>query len=178
MANGEVQNAPEIEEATDELGAPNPKEEQDEDWSPDDLNEEQRAQYERGVAAVDEFLSDERTKQYEPTDANREKLLAYLDEHDLPMSFGGLYVAFEQLSEANELELNRQPADEEPDASASQETLDRAADDRLATAGLARTRGEEEPPRSDESDREEEPIGRRGKPVAWRNGRAVIGVGS
>lgn len=58
-------------------------------------------------------------------------------------------------------------ADEQPDVSA-----------RLATAGLARTRGGEEPPKSDESDREEEPIGRRGKPVAWRNGRAVIGVGS
>ena len=114
----EEANADEItEEATDQLG--DSQDERQDDWSPDDLNEKQRQQYERGVAAVDEFLADKRTKRYEPTDSNREKLLAYLEQHDLPMSFGGLYVAFEQLSEANELELNsdgQRADDEQPDA--------------------------------------------------------------
>ena len=166
---------PEITEgASDALGADS---QQQDDWSPNDLNEEQRQQYERGVAAVDEFLADKRTKRYEPTDANREKLLAYLDEHDLPMSFGGLYVAFEQLSEAGELELT--DGDTQDQAAADEEQPDLSA--RLATAQLARTRSEEEPPETVEKEpaEEEEPNGRRGKPVAaWRNGRAVIGVGS
>lgn len=126
MPNGEVQNAPEIEEATDQLGAPDSQEENDDDWSLDDLSPEQRQQYERGVAAVDEFLADKRTTQYKQTDSNREKMLGYLDEHDLPMSFGGLYVAFEQLSEANELELKAVPQEEQEEASAASEETEPA----------------------------------------------------
>ena len=165
MANGEVQNAPATEEAADQLGDSQDK--RQDDWSPDDLNAEQRAQYDRGVGAVDEFLKDKRTRQYEPTDANREKLLAYLDEHGLPMSFGGLYVAFEQLSEAGELELSsdgQRTDEEQPDASA-----------RLATAGLARgTRSLESEEDAEESEPEpEEPTTARGKPTAWWNGKEV-----
>lgn len=97
----------------DELGAPS-QEESDESWL-GSLSPQQREQYGRGVAATDEFLNDERTKQYKPTDANQEKLLAFLERHDLPLSFGGLYVAFEQLSEAGELELNSEEEDQRAD---------------------------------------------------------------
>lgn len=175
MAN-EEQNAPDItEESTDQLGAPDSQESGD--WTPDDLNEEQRQQYERGVAAVDEFLSDERTKQYEPTDANRAKLLAFLEQHDLPMSFGGLYVAFEQLSESGELELNS-GEENQPDEEQDSDQIDPSI--KLATAQLARgTKGVESEEAEESEPEPEEPKSARGKPVvAWRNGRAVIGVGS
>lgn len=168
MANSEVQNAPAIKEAADQLG--DSQHEQQDDWSPNDLNEQQRAQYERGAAAVDEFLADKRTTRYKATDSNQEKLLAFLEDHDLPLSFGGLYVAFEQLSEAGELELSE--GDTKDQAAADQEQPDVSA--RLATAGLARGTKGVESEEAEESEPGPEPKTPRGKPVvAWRNGKRL-----
>lgn len=158
--------------------APDSQEESDD--SPDKLSAEDRDQYQRGVAAVDEFLNDPRTARYRATDANREKLLGYLAEHDLPLSFGGLYVAFEQLSQGHELELNSE-AENQPDEEQPDEQADASA--RLATAqlGARGTKSEDEPPEVEESEPDEIPEkeGRRVKPVAaWRNGRAIAGLGS
>jgi|SRR6267378_3441248 len=64
---------------------------------------EQRAEIDRIETVVDSFLADRRHVRYEPTDANQEKLLAYLEAHDVPISAASLHLAFEQLHE--ELEL-------------------------------------------------------------------------
>lgn len=152
-----------IEEATDPLGAPDSQEESDDSWSPGDLSPKQREQYDRAVKAVDDFIKKHPT--YKSTDENRQAILDYLESHDLAISPASLELVWEQIGDRLDL-AEGQDSEEQPDASV-----------RLATAPLARTKSEEEPPESVE-EAEEEPTGRRGKPVAWRNGRAVIGVGS
>jgi hypothetical protein len=64
---------------------------------------EQRAEIERIETAVDSFLADSRHLRYEATEANQQKLLAYLEGHDVPVSAASLHLAFEQLHD--ELEL-------------------------------------------------------------------------
>ncbi|SRR6266404_465216 len=64
---------------------------------------EQRDEIERIERAVDSFLSDSRHLRYEATDANQEKLLAYLEAHNVPISAASLHLAFEQLHEGLEL---------------------------------------------------------------------------
>ena len=166
----EQANAPDIvEESSDGLGAPDSQD----NWSPDQLSAADRTRYDTAVKAVDDFIANHPT--YKSTDENREAILGYLSAHDLAISPASLELCWEQLKDQLDLEPEQRDstagADEQSDASA-----------RLATAGLARGNRSvesEEPPESDESEPEVPESGRRGKPVAaWRNGRAVIGVGS
>ena len=166
MNREDIKNDQIVEDAADGLAAPD-SQESDDNWSPNDLSPEQRQQYDRAVKAIDEFVT--KHPEYKPTDENRQVILDYLESHDLAISPASLELCWEQLQDR--LDWAEQRDSEQPDATM-----------RVATAGLARgTRSEQEPPGTVEKEpaAEEEPMGRRGKPVvAWRNGRAVIGVGS
>lgn len=144
------------EEASDPLGPPDsPEEESAEDWSPEELSVEDRAQYDKAVQAVDDFLANHPL--YKQTDENRQAILEYLAEHDVAISPASLELCWEQLQD---LDLEpEQREDDQPDASA-----------KLATAGLARrTNGVE----SQDSDQSQEPAPPQKKSTAWRNGREI-----
>lgn len=161
--------APDKEQATEELAA------NDEPYTDEEraaMSPEQRAEVERIEQAIEEFVA--RTKTYLQTPGNRKAILGFINDHDLRITPTSLRLAFEELSEAGELELKseqkNQGADEQPDVSAC-----------LATSLLARGNRsvEEEETTSQEPPELEEPKTARGKPiVAWRNGKRVLGVGS
>ena len=165
MPSEETINPDITEGASDPLGAPDSQEENDDDWSPQDLSPEQREQYDRAVKAADEFVT--KHPEYKPTDENQQMILDYLAVHDLLISPASLELCWEQLRDRLDL------------APEEESNADESIRVRLATAQLARgTKSEEESPESDESEPEEEPIGQRGKPIAWRNGQRVrLGVG-
>jgi hypothetical protein len=66
--------------------------------------------------AYRQFLSDRRTIRYEDTPANRRKLFDYLKYRPaLPESPAALFLAYEQLCEADELELTPLAPEKSPD---------------------------------------------------------------
>lgn len=157
----EEHNTPEIEEAAAELGAPS--QDESDDWSPEELSAEDRARYDKAVKAVDDFIA--RFPRYRQTNENREKILGFLSDHSLEISPAALALAYEQLE--SELDLA-------PDQDSEQQGQPDAST-RLATALLARgnRRGEWEEDAEESEPEPEEPKIARGKPVGWRNGKAI-----
>lgn len=166
MANEQDAPGQLTEESSDALSAPS-QEEQEEDFSPEDLTPEQREQFDRAAQAVDSFIQNHAT--YRQTDSNRQAILDYLSAHDLAISPASLELCWEQLKDQLDLahEQDSKGADEDqpeeqPDASA-----------RL-TAGLARTKGVESEEDAKEPELPAEPKTARGKkPTAWRNGKEI-----
>lgn len=155
------------EEATDPLGAPNSQEEQDDDWSPEELPAEDRTQYDKAVQAVDDFVA--KHPEYKQTEENRRAILDYLAEHDLVISPASL--EWEQLQDGLELEQPESQG-QEPPKSGDEEPKEADRVRRASTTQLARTKGVES--EEAEESEPEEPKTARGKSVAgWRNGRRL-----